>query len=181
MIATALLVLQAAAGTDAVPAAADTVPRISLGEAIRRSAQLDPDYVEALGDIQNAEWGRRAAVIAFFVQHPRLENVWRGRVTPIIAFFLLSIILFATVVGLGDVLGLAPDSIFNWAFAAGYAVLAVLGAGWAAIIRFTKPDVYAVIGRGVERRTVFEFPEPPRPHSHAMAFQNHLTDDHQLR
>jgi amino acid transporter len=118
-------------------------------------------------------WGTSAAVIAYFVQHPRLENVWRGRVTPIIAFFLLSIILFATVVGLGDILGLAPDSIFNWAFAAGYAVLAVLGAGWAAIIRFTKPDVYAVIGRGVERRTVFEFPEPPRPHSHAMAFQNH--------
>ena len=51
----------------AVPVAADTVPRISLAEAIRRSAQLDPDYVEALGDIQNAEWGRRAAVIAFFV------------------------------------------------------------------------------------------------------------------
>ncbi|BEL09610.1 APC family permease [Actinoplanes sichuanensis] len=120
-------------------------------------------------------WGTSAAVIAFFVQHPRLENVWRGRVTPVIAFFLLSIILFATVVGLGDVLGLAEDSIFNWAFAAGYAVLAVLGAGWAAIVRYTKPDVYAVIGRGVERRTLFEFPEPPRPHSHSMAFQDHYS------
>ncbi|MEU8659368.1 APC family permease [Actinoplanes philippinensis] len=120
-------------------------------------------------------WGTSAAVIAFFVQHPRLENVWRGRITPVIAFFLLSIILFATVVGLGDVLGLAEDSIFNWAFAAGYAVLAVLGAGWAAIVRYTKPDVYAVIGRGVERRTLFEFPEPPRPHSHSTAFHDHYS------
>ena len=66
MIATALMVLQVAAGADTVPAA-DTVPQISLGEAIRRSARLDPDYVEALGDIENAEWGRRAAVLAFFV------------------------------------------------------------------------------------------------------------------
>src|SRR6185312_5862692 len=40
---------------------------ITLEEAIRRSAQLDPDYVKALGQIENAEWGRRAAVLAFFV------------------------------------------------------------------------------------------------------------------
>jgi outer membrane protein TolC len=68
-----LLALQATpapAGTDSVPVA-DTLPRISLGEAIRRSARLDPDYVRALGQIDNAEWGRRAAMLAFFV--PSLE------------------------------------------------------------------------------------------------------------
>jgi outer membrane protein len=61
-----LLALQAtvAAGTDSVPAV-DSVPRITLGEAIRRSAQLDPDYVRALGQMDDAEWGRRAAVLAF--------------------------------------------------------------------------------------------------------------------
>ena len=42
-------------------------PQITLDEAIRRSARLDPDYVQALGDIDNAEWGRRAAMLAFFV------------------------------------------------------------------------------------------------------------------
>lgn len=46
---------------------ADSIPRITLAEAIRRSAQLDPDYVRALGQIENAEWGRRAATLAFFV------------------------------------------------------------------------------------------------------------------
>jgi outer membrane protein TolC len=49
----------------------DSLPRITLTEAIRRSARLDPDYVQALGDIDNAEWGRRAAMLAFFV--PSLE------------------------------------------------------------------------------------------------------------
>jgi outer membrane protein TolC len=70
VIAALLLALQAT-----VPAAdstrSDSLPRITLAEAIRRSARLDPDYVRALGDIDNAEWGRRAAVLAFFV--PSLE------------------------------------------------------------------------------------------------------------
>jgi outer membrane protein len=68
VIATLLLALQAtaAAAVDAVPAS-DTVPRVTLAEAIRRSARLDPDYVQALGNIDNAEWGRRAAMLAFFV------------------------------------------------------------------------------------------------------------------
>jgi outer membrane protein len=67
-----LLALQATtlASTDSIPAV-DTIPRITLDEAIRRSARLDPDYVRALGQIENAEWGRRAAMLAFFV--PSLE------------------------------------------------------------------------------------------------------------
>ncbi len=69
MIAALLLALQATvppARADSAPAA-DTLPRVTLREAIRRSARLDPDYVQALGDIDNAEWGRRAAMLAFFV------------------------------------------------------------------------------------------------------------------
>ena len=68
-----LLALQTAAPApaqapqrDSIPSA-DSLPRISLGDAIQRSARLDPDYVRALGQIENAEWGRRAAMLAFFV------------------------------------------------------------------------------------------------------------------
>jgi outer membrane protein len=63
-----LIALQvtAPAATDSIPRG-DSIPRITLGEAIRRSARLDPDYVQALGQIENAEWGRRAAMLAFFV------------------------------------------------------------------------------------------------------------------
>ena len=67
---TLLLAIQATAAA-LVPAgesvSADSAPRITLAEAIRRSSQLDPDYVRALGQIDDAAWGRRAAVIAFFV------------------------------------------------------------------------------------------------------------------
>jgi outer membrane protein len=63
-----LLLLQTAAAAPAVPAVeTDSAPRITLAEAIRRSAQLDPDYVRALGQIEDAEWGRRAARLAFIL------------------------------------------------------------------------------------------------------------------
>ncbi|HEU5041505.1 MAG TPA: TolC family protein [Gemmatimonadales bacterium] len=55
----------AARPADTVPA--DTFPRVTLAEALRRSARLDPDYVRALGQIEDAEWGRRAARLAFFL------------------------------------------------------------------------------------------------------------------
>jgi outer membrane protein len=56
--------------TDSIPRA-DSIPQITLGEAIRRSTRLDPDYVRALGQIEDAEWGRRAATLAFVI--PSLE------------------------------------------------------------------------------------------------------------
>jgi outer membrane protein len=62
-----LLALQATpARVDSIPGT-DSIPRITLAEAVRRSSRFDPDYVRALGQIDNAEWGRRAAMLAFFV------------------------------------------------------------------------------------------------------------------
>jgi outer membrane protein TolC len=62
-----LLTLQAApVQRDSVPTP-DSIPLITLGEAIRLSTRLDPDYVSALGRIDDAEWGRRAAMLSFVV------------------------------------------------------------------------------------------------------------------
>jgi outer membrane protein len=57
---TLLLALQAVAG-------ADSVPRITLREALQRAARLDPNYVSALGQVDNAVWARRNAFLAFIV------------------------------------------------------------------------------------------------------------------
>jgi len=56
-----LLALQVA------PAQTDTVPRVTLAEALQRSARLDPFYVAALGQIDNAQWGRRNAFAVFIL------------------------------------------------------------------------------------------------------------------
>ena len=63
-----LLALQAtpSRAMDSIPAA-DSIPRITLSEAINRATRFDPEYVRALGQIDDAEWGRRAAMLAFFV------------------------------------------------------------------------------------------------------------------
>lgn len=46
-------------------AAADSLPRVTLADALERSARLDPSYVLALGRVDNAEWARWAALTAF--------------------------------------------------------------------------------------------------------------------
>jgi outer membrane protein TolC len=62
-----LLALQATPPRiDTIPGT-DSMPRITLAEAVRRSSRFNPDYVRALGQIDNAEWGRRAAMLAFFI------------------------------------------------------------------------------------------------------------------
>jgi outer membrane protein TolC len=53
-----LLVLQAAA-------APDSLPQVTLAEALQRAAQLDPNYVAALGQVDNAVWARRNAFLVF--------------------------------------------------------------------------------------------------------------------
>jgi outer membrane protein TolC len=57
-----VLALQAAA---APAPSGDTLPRVTLEQAIQRATRLDPDYVRAMGQVDNAEWGRRAAFAVF--------------------------------------------------------------------------------------------------------------------
>src|SRR5712691_3815542 len=58
---TLLLVLQGAVSSTP----ADSLPRITLVEALQRAAQLDPNYVAALGQVDNAVWARRSAFAVF--------------------------------------------------------------------------------------------------------------------
>jgi len=48
-------------------AVADSIPSITLLEALRRSARHDPEYVLASGAVGNAEWARRAARSSLFL------------------------------------------------------------------------------------------------------------------
>jgi outer membrane protein len=56
-----LLVLQGAVS----PAPNDSLPQITLVEALQRAARLDPNYVAALGQVDNAVWARRSAFSVF--------------------------------------------------------------------------------------------------------------------
>ncbi len=43
----------------------DSVPVVTLAEALERSVRLDPSYVRALGSVAEADWSRKAARLAF--------------------------------------------------------------------------------------------------------------------
>jgi len=58
-----LLALQSAVS----PSPQDTLPRVTLAEALQRAAQLDPNYVAALGQVDNAVWARRNAFAVFLL------------------------------------------------------------------------------------------------------------------
>ena len=112
-------------------------------------------------------WAASAAVIAFFIRYPRRENAWRARIAPLFAFLLLTLVLAATVIGLGDLLQVGAGSPFRWLFPTGYAVFALFGFGWALIMRGARPDVYAAIGRGAEGRVMPDI-EPGPYGAHAL-------------
>jgi amino acid transporter len=93
-------------------------------------------------------WGTCGAVIAFFGQRPGLESPWRARIAPRIAFVVLTLVLLATTIGLGDLLQIEDDSVFGWFFQSLYVMVAALGVGWALYLRRNRPTVFRAIGHG---------------------------------
>lgn len=61
-----LAVLQLQAASVAAPPA-DSLPTVTLAEALRRATGLDPNYVAALGQVDNAVWARRSAFAVFIL------------------------------------------------------------------------------------------------------------------
>ena len=82
-----LLALQAA-----VP---DSLPQITLADALQRAAHLDPNYVAALGQVDNAVWARRNA-FAVFVLPSATINVNQQRSDPAGFFFTDSLLRLKT-------------------------------------------------------------------------------------
>jgi outer membrane protein TolC len=56
-----------------VSPAVDSLPRVTLTEALQRAARLDPNYVAALGQVDNAVWARRSAFAVFILPSVTLQ------------------------------------------------------------------------------------------------------------
>ena len=71
MIATLLTVFQLAGPTAvtaaSVPQGSDSIMVVTLADALRRAANVDPNYVAALRNIVDAKWQQRAAYAAFII------------------------------------------------------------------------------------------------------------------
>ncbi|MEU7753734.1 APC family permease [Micromonospora sp. NPDC049171] len=94
-----------------------------------------------------------AAVFGFFAAIRHTEGPWRAAVAPLIATAALAAILAVTVQEFDTLLGVQPRSPLRWLIPATYAIVALVGATWALILRATKPDVYDAIGLGAQSAT----------------------------
>src|SRR5439155_19501103 len=52
----------------------DTLATVTLAEALRRATGLDPNYVAALGQVDNAVWARRSAFSVFILPSVTLST-----------------------------------------------------------------------------------------------------------
>jgi len=71
LAATQLAAAFPAAISDPAP---DSLPTVTLPEALRRATGLDPNYVAALGQVDNARWSRRSAFAVFLLPAVAVET-----------------------------------------------------------------------------------------------------------
>lgn len=60
----------------------DSIPRISLDEALTRAARVDVGYVQAVGQLSDAEWGRRLAFTVFILPSVTASSDYINYSTP---------------------------------------------------------------------------------------------------
>ncbi|WP_203856230.1 APC family permease [Plantactinospora mayteni] len=105
--------------------------------------------------------GTSAAVLGYFNRERHGESVWRRRIAPALATALLGVVVWVTLAEFSTLLGVAPASPLRWIFPAVYAVAALVGVGWALILRASNPAVYEAIGLGVHSGATFGATRPP--------------------
>ena len=88
------------------------------------------------------------AVAAFFARDRRGEHIWTAAIAPVAAAAILIVMVWLAVANYSTLLGVSPSSPLAWIFPATYAVAAVIGVGWAAVLKTARPDVYQIIGLG---------------------------------
>ncbi|HEX5004362.1 MAG TPA: TolC family protein [Gemmatimonadales bacterium] len=61
---------------------ADTIPQVTLPEALREATRFDPNYVQAAGFVAEATWVRRAAMLVFVLPSITASADFTGSTTP---------------------------------------------------------------------------------------------------
>jgi len=63
-------------------AQADTLPQVTLAEALTEATRYDPNYVQAAGFVADATWVRRAAMLVFVLPSVTVSTDFAGSTTP---------------------------------------------------------------------------------------------------
>ncbi|MFC4944478.1 APC family permease [Pseudonocardia sp. GCM10023141] len=109
------------------------------------------------------------AVVGYFRRHRDAASTWQGLVAPVLATIVLFAIVAILVINFDVLMGSSDPGWFERGFFPGLMlVVALLGLGWAAVIKRNKPAVYKRIGQTamapevVEPKIQLNVPTPPR-------------------
>lgn len=94
------------------------------------------------------------SVVVFFARRPAVETWWRRSAAPAVSTVLLFAVVWLALDHFDVLLGVDDSHPLRWGVPAGFAVLALLGAGWGLTLRATKPEVYRGVGRGAHASAV---------------------------
>jgi amino acid transporter len=94
-----------------------------------------------------------AAVVVYFIRDNHGLSLWRRTIAPGVATVLLVVVLWLTVASFHTLLGVEPTSAWRWIFPIAFVVAALVGGGWALILKAAKPEVYEAIGLGANSVT----------------------------
>ncbi|HUY46330.1 MAG TPA: APC family permease [Streptosporangiaceae bacterium] len=100
------------------------------------------------------------AIAAFFARDPRGENIWRRLIAPAVAAVLLGGIVVLATLHYATLLGVSAGSTAAWALPASFGAAALLGLGWALILKIRRPMLYHTIGLGAHAITAQITPAP---------------------
>jgi hypothetical protein len=100
------------------------------------------------------------AIPVFFARNPSAETAWRRCIAPLTALVLLLTLTALALDNLDVLFGVPPGSTLTRVVPLAYAVIATAGAGWALLLRFRRPSVYAAIGLGAKAATAPPVPAP---------------------
>jgi amino acid transporter len=93
------------------------------------------------------------AIIMFFRADPRGEDAWHRLIAPALSTVLLTGIVVLAVLHYNILLGVPSGSTAAWVLPAAYAVVALIGLCWGAVLRTRRPDIYATVGLGANAVT----------------------------
>ncbi|WP_432834060.1 APC family permease [Dactylosporangium sp. CA-092794] len=113
------------------------------------------------------------AVVVYFLRYRTGEAAqvpsWRRFIAPMIGFLVLLAVLIVTVQEYDTLLGVPAGNRWRWIFPAAFVAAAALGAGWAAVLRATRPAVYRGIGQGAAAELLAMHPAGGAAHRAAPA------------
>lgn len=93
------------------------------------------------------------AVVRYFARNRGEENLWRRAVAPGISVILLVVMVYLCTSNYSLLLGYTRPSTPGKVLPSLFALVALIGIGWALYLRSRRPEVYEVIGLGPDAAT----------------------------